>query len=85
MAMDNVDNNMGFNICWNTGEYLMSLATKLLKGHIANMEADIMAMTAKKSEAILEVRKAYIQQAIDHTIAQIKEHKKAIRELDHVN
>jgi hypothetical protein len=60
----------------------MKKAIKLLKGHIANLEGDVIAMQLKQSSTILKTNKATIEITITHYNKQIKQHKEAIAELE---
>jgi hypothetical protein len=60
----------------------MKFAIRLLRGHISNMEADIIVMKSEKSKAILETNKVTIELTVNHYNKQIEQHKEAIAELE---
>ena len=60
----------------------MKFAIRLLRGHISNMEADVIVMKSEKSKAILETNKSTIELTINHYNKLIEEHKEAIKELE---
>ena len=60
----------------------MKKAIKNLRGHIANMEGDVIAMKSEQSKAILNTNKATIEITITHYNKQIEEHKEAIKEIE---
>jgi hypothetical protein len=60
----------------------MKKAIKLLKGHIANLEGDVIAMQLKQSSTILKTNKVTIELTVNYYNRQIEQHKEAIAELE---
>ena len=60
----------------------MKKAIKLLKGHIANLEGDVIAMQLKQSSTILKTNKVTIELTVNYYNKQIEEHKEAVKELE---
>ena len=60
----------------------MKKAIKIIKGHISNMEADIISMKSEQSKARLKTNKTTIEITIIHYNKQIEQHKEAIAELE---